>query len=263
MKSLEIHLSNATNHGNHSPTTVTVSSVTAASIPEALAKISKNNMMIQYDRIRIVMGGDDGSNFAATDLAGLPLAEHTIPPSQVEILVESFSTNNSNSNNRLETIHTAFFLAGMQCISESKTEHNQRVLVAHKKNATNTAASSSSQSSSAGAVVSIVKLDDDNLIDEDALLGQEDMAPDMKGISAADPSKTDDCGGREPCDNCTCGRASGATDDNDNTKKTVPSSSCGKCGLGDAFRCPTCPYLGLPAFKPGEEHLVLQLKDDL
>jgi hypothetical protein len=62
------------------------------------------------------------------------------------------------------------------------------------------------------------------------------------------------------CDDCTCGRKeqeAGMV-----PPKQIKMSSCGFCAKGDAFRCASCPYLGKPAFKLGEEHLVLDLMDD-
>jgi len=89
------------------------------------------------------------------------------------------------------------------------------------------------------------KVDEDDPMDEDSLLQDID-----KQVVSVLPVN-DDCeksGGKSgACKNCTCGRADMDEEQLENTK-----SSCGNCYLGDAFRCATCPYLGQPAFKPGE-----------
>ncbi len=59
----------------------------------------------------------------------------------------------------------------------------------------------------------------------------------------------------KPCANCTCGKKElyeSATEIQKLETGQV-ESSCGKCYLGDAFRCASCPYLGQPAFEAGDK----------
>ncbi|KAL1612277.1 electron carrier [Paraconiothyrium brasiliense] len=115
--------------------------------------------------------------------------------------------------------------------------------------------------------------EDDDLIDEDDLITEEDMARPIIQPPECRPKAGKR---RRACKDCTCGMkekleaedaAKRANADNAlNTMKlgaddltevdfTVQGKvgSCGNCALGDAFRCDGCPYIGLPAFKPGEE----------
>jgi len=91
---------------------------------------------------------------------------------------------------------------------------------------------------------------EEELVDEDELLTEADRLrpePQARGCNTA----------RKACANCSCGRAEAEEKamlkGEDLVDNDVPVSACGSCGLGDAFRCGTCPYRGLPPFKPGEK----------
>ncbi len=96
---------------------------------------------------------------------------------------------------------------------------------------------------------------EEDLIDTDALLDENDLKkPDL---SKYDCGTTDlKSGKRKACKNCSCGLAEELESEVvTNRSQVQPSakSACGSCYLGDAFRCASCPYLGMPAFKPGEK----------
>ncbi|CAK7200973.1 electron carrier [Sporothrix eucalyptigena] len=120
--------------------------------------------------------------------------------------------------------------------------------------------------------------DGEELVDEDSLLTAEERSrpPQQPPACNIDGQKR-----RKPCKDCTCGLAERLEEDDrerrskaDNDLKSVfklnsndlneldftvqgKTGSCNSCSLGDAFRCSTCPYIGLPAFKPGEEVKIL------
>ncbi|KAJ8713579.1 hypothetical protein PYW07_013949 [Mythimna separata] len=95
---------------------------------------------------------------------------------------------------------------------------------------------------------------DDDIIDDSQLLDENDLKkPDQSSLRVCATT-----GKRKACADCSCGLA----EELKGEVKETPKSSCGSCYLGDAFRCATCPYLGMPAFKPGEK-VKLDLKSDI
>merc|ERR1719347_1815003 len=93
-------------------------------------------------------------------------------------------------------------------------------------------------------------IEDDSveLVDDKTLLSEEDLVK-------PDPATLRVCGTtgkRKACKDCSCSLRE-ELDAGNEVKKKDFTSSCGSCYLGDAFRCASCPYLGMPAFNPGDK----------
>ncbi|KAF6003724.1 electron carrier [Cyanidiococcus yangmingshanensis] len=113
------------------------------------------------------------------------------------------------------------------------------------------------------AALSSEYIDEEELLPSTELDGSRDQT--ANGLARSDCSGAAVFAARQPCANCTCGRREQGQVDR--AAQAVPlkqsvsmtneeassktTGSCNKCHLGDAFRCASCPYLGLPPFKPG------------
>ena len=133
--------------------------------------------------------------------------------------------------------------------------------------------------------LSLLSLDVSDTIDESTLLDPQDFT---KPVVVQPPECAPSPGKRrKACKDCTCGLKELEEAENAAASKlpvvvlgedeldfTIQgkTSSCGSCGLGDAFRCAGCsrpvwyleadgalgPFIGMPAFKPGEEVKLLR-----
>jgi len=92
--------------------------------------------------------------------------------------------------------------------------------------------------------------DDEDVVNADDLLDEDDKAkPDPIDLKVCGTT-----GKRKACKDCSCGLAEEFAQEGEAVTNTANAkSSCGSCYLGDAFRCASCPYMGMPAFKPGEK----------
>jgi Cytokine-induced anti-apoptosis inhibitor 1, Fe-S biogenesis len=262
MENLSIHLG-----FQPDPTVQTVDSL-AAALPMAGEESSRMEIYLSPTAKYRPM---DLSAFSKHLKAGATVTIHIVAASSSD----TENSKNPSSAPSLQDVHNSILLAGLRSVSERRCDDGSRILVATKQ-------APLTQTSLAAAPIRINLVDDillvndnddedDDFIDEDGLLNDHSSLLAAPPAMSAVKASSDDCAGREPCADCTCGRKSDAAnktpagsgaDENKNNNK-VEASACGKCGLGDAFRCASCPYLGKPAFKAGEEHLVLDLQDDL
>ncbi|MFS7923882.1 putative anamorsin, methyltransferase type 11, S-adenosyl-L-methionine-dependent methyltransferase [Helianthus anomalus] len=161
-------------------------------------------------------------------------------------------TTNAAKDNTTSSLERELLVAGFSDIEVVRMEGVQSFGVKGKKPSWKIG-SSFSLKKPVKTLPKIQVVDEMDLIDEDSLLSEEDLKkPVVPPVGDCEVGST-----RKACKNCVCGRAEeeakvqklGVTMD----QLENPQSACGSCGLGDAFRCSTCPYKGLPPFKLGQK----------
>jgi len=92
-----------------------------------------------------------------------------------------------------------------------------------------------------------------NLSEQPKLINEDELMTDLEVVTETFSGVGDRIMPGKPCENCTCGKKDMTEGDVQKLETGQVESSCGKCYLGDAFRCASCPYSGKPAFEAGDK----------
>ncbi|XP_039284106.1 anamorsin homolog [Nilaparvata lugens] len=187
------------------------------------------------------------------------------------VLTEGTTANNSQISRFGNELISTLKIAGWTDISDLKILSNGISLgfafvevTCKKPNFEVGASSQLKLNVKKSAAAAVWTLDDDDMMEDDLIDSDKLLQPDDLKKPVAESLKVGcgvevAAGKKKACKNCSCGLAdSQAEKSNDKPAQPAATSSCGNCYLGDAFRCSSCPYLGMPAFKPGEK---IQLSD--
>jgi len=212
-----------------------------------------------YQAIVVVSTITEASNGSLSSILGV-----LSPGGKVVLTETSGGGSNGNGSSSATFAKTALLLSGF-VDQEVKTVEGGVVIYEAKKPEWSTGASASvsiAKPASTSTTTKTWKLavdDEDDLVDEDSLLDDGLVVPQGAAATTGDG---EGCGPKKrACKNCTCGlaekEAGGSSSSSTGTSSTP---SCGNCYKGDAFRCGGCPFLGMPAFEPGQERVVLAAK---
>ncbi|KAI9033926.1 cytokine-induced anti-apoptosis inhibitor 1, Fe-S biogenesis-domain-containing protein [Phycomyces nitens] len=196
-------------------------------------------------------------------LAGFVDVEATVQPVSDQQLAQFFQLWGATRVEQAVSRLTGKFGWARVTAKKPAYEVGQKISLRFNKKPTNTTTTTTTTTTKK----SVWTLEtDDTMEDDDALLDDEDLVkPSKESLARPDDCELTD-GKRKACKNCTCGRAEEEEaqvvsldledDMEDEIVEVDPTAKkvggCGSCALGDAFRCSTCPYLGMPSFTPGQ-----------